>query len=174
MLHIWVQIKQMDLWIHQIFFNSLQQLISFTLWQQTTCRDHSSPTLVVTFNRSHVSIGWDHTIIACSHHMYLGFILRTHPVRGESHIQGNTTGELQQFRCDECARGDNLCVKKTLQNLRKCRTRKQKIFTVQSKSQSANKTRLTCRKTAIFWLFVVRFARITLKLGSQAFLAPVD
>jgi len=58
---------------------------SFTLWQQATteitCHDHSSRPLVVTFNRSHVSIGkvrtsqslkfarHNHSIIACSCHI---------------------------------------------------------------------------------------------------------
>jgi len=51
---------------------------SFTLWRQTTieitCRDHC--------------------IIACSRHIYMGVILRAHPVRGESHIQRNANGEV--------------------------------------------------------------------------------
>ena len=50
---------------------------SFTLWQQATieftCHDHS--------------------IIACSRHMY-GVVLHAHPVRGESHNQHNTTREV--------------------------------------------------------------------------------
>jgi len=50
---------------------------SFALWQQATieftCHDHS--------------------IIACSRHIYI-IVLRTHPVRGESHIQRNATGEV--------------------------------------------------------------------------------
>jgi len=36
----------------------------------------------------------DHSIIACSRHMYMGVILRTHPIRGESHIQRNASGEV--------------------------------------------------------------------------------
>jgi len=51
---------------------------SFTLWQQATteitCHDHS--------------------IIACSRHIYLGVVLRAHPVRGELHIQRNANGEV--------------------------------------------------------------------------------
>jgi len=51
---------------------------SFTLWQQATteitCHDHS--------------------IIACSRHIYFGVVLRAHPVRGELHIQRNANGEV--------------------------------------------------------------------------------
>jgi len=50
---------------------------SFTLWQQATieftCHDHS--------------------IIACSRHLYMGVVLRAHAVRGESHNQRNANGE---------------------------------------------------------------------------------
>ena len=37
--------------------------------------------------------GRDHVIIACSRHIYMGVILRAHPVRGESHIQRNANRE---------------------------------------------------------------------------------
>ena len=51
---------------------------SFALWQQATveftCHDHS--------------------IIACSRHLMYGVVLHAHSVRGESHIQRNTTGEV--------------------------------------------------------------------------------
>ena len=53
---------------------------SFALWQQATieftCHDPS--------------------IIACSRHTYCmyGVVLHAHPVRGESHNQRNTTGEV--------------------------------------------------------------------------------
>ena len=51
---------------------------SFTLWQQAT-----------------TEIAWqDHSIIACSRHMYMGVILCAHPVRGESHMQRNASGEV--------------------------------------------------------------------------------
>jgi len=36
----------------------------------------------------------DHSIIACSRHVYMGVVLRAHPVRGESHIQPNANGEV--------------------------------------------------------------------------------
>jgi len=49
---------------------------SFTLWQQVT----------MDITRR------DHCIIACSHHVYMGVVLRTHPVRGESHIQRQRRG----------------------------------------------------------------------------------
>ena len=46
---------------------------NFTLWQQAT-----------------IEITWqDHSIIACSYHIYMGVILHAHPVRGELHIQRN-------------------------------------------------------------------------------------
>ena len=32
--------------------------------------------------------------IACSHYIYNGVILHAHPVRGESHNQRNTTGDV--------------------------------------------------------------------------------
>jgi len=35
------------------------------------------------------SLHRDHSIIACSRHIYLGVVFRAHPVRGESHIQRN-------------------------------------------------------------------------------------
>ena len=66
-------------------------------------RDHarnlSLRTLVVTFNRSHVNISKATTsqsllLFACSRFIYNGFILHAHPVRGESHNQRNTTGEV--------------------------------------------------------------------------------
>jgi len=36
----------------------------------------------------------DHSFIACSRHIYECVVLHAHPVRGESHIQWNTTGEV--------------------------------------------------------------------------------
>jgi len=33
-------------------------------------------------------------IIACSHYVYNGIILHAHPVRGVTHHQRNTTGEV--------------------------------------------------------------------------------
>jgi len=36
----------------------------------------------------------DHSFIACSRHIHNGVILHAHPVRGESHNQCNTTGEV--------------------------------------------------------------------------------
>jgi len=36
----------------------------------------------------------DHSIIACSRHTDNGVIRHAHPVRGESHNQRNTTGEV--------------------------------------------------------------------------------
>jgi len=45
----------------------------------------------------------DHSIIALSRHVYMGVVLRAHPVRGESHIQRNANGEVatQLFRHPE-------------------------------------------------------------------------
>ena len=51
---------------------------SFALWQQAT----------VEITRR------DHSIIACLRHIYNGVILHAYPVRGESHNQRNTTGEV--------------------------------------------------------------------------------
>jgi len=50
------------------------------------------------FNRSHVSSGRDSTpqsLFYClsAPHIYI-VVLRAHPVRGESHIQRNATGEV--------------------------------------------------------------------------------
>ena len=47
---------------------------SFTLWRQAT--------IEITCH--------DHSIIACSRHIYLGVVLRAHPGRGESHIYRNS------------------------------------------------------------------------------------
>jgi len=51
---------------------------SFTLWQQAT--------IEITQR--------DHSVIACSRHLYMGVVLGAHPVRGELHIQRNASGEI--------------------------------------------------------------------------------
>jgi len=51
---------------------------NFTLWQQAT--------IEITCH--------DHSIIASSRHIYMGVILHAHPVRGESHVQRNSSGEV--------------------------------------------------------------------------------
>ena len=51
---------------------------SFALWQQTTIEIMLAISLT----------------IACSRYLYNGVILHAHPVRGESHNQRNTTGEV--------------------------------------------------------------------------------
>jgi len=78
--------------------------LSFTLWQQAaieiTCHDHSSRTPVISFNRWHVSISRDYkpqSVYYClfaPHTLYMGVIIRAHPVRGESHIQHNANREV--------------------------------------------------------------------------------
>jgi len=50
---------------------------SFTLWQQTTIRDHMS---------------W--SLDACLRHKYTGVVLHAYPGHGESHIQHNANGEV--------------------------------------------------------------------------------
>ena len=50
----------------------------------------------------------DHSIIACSRHIHNGVILHAHPVRGESHNQRNTTGEV--------ATTDSLCSLQSMTN----------------------------------------------------------
>jgi len=75
---------------------------SFALWQQATIEftwhDHSPRTLVVTFNGSQVNIGRASTprsLFYCLFAPHIsGVVLRAHPVRGESHNQRNTTGEV--------------------------------------------------------------------------------
>jgi len=65
---------------------------------ETTRRDHSSRSLVNAFKtvrrwyhqRLHAKI----TLIACLHHLCVGFILRANPARGESHIQRNVNREV--------------------------------------------------------------------------------
>jgi len=49
---------------------------SFTLWQQA----------IIEITRR------AHSVIAYSRHIYMGDILRAHPVRGESHIQRSSNG----------------------------------------------------------------------------------
>jgi len=79
---------------------------SFALWQQATieitCHDHSLRTLVIMFNRSHVSIGRASTprsLFYCLFAPHIcGVVLHAHPVGGESHIQRNTTGEVATVR----------------------------------------------------------------------------
>jgi len=39
----------------------------------------------------------NHSNIACSCHIYMGVVLRTHPVHGESHIQRNANGEVARI-----------------------------------------------------------------------------
>jgi len=61
-------------------------------------RNHSLRTLVILFNHSQPSIGRDsmsQSLYYClfAPHVYIA-ILRAHPVRGESHIQRNATGEV--------------------------------------------------------------------------------
>ena len=51
---------------------------SFTLWQQAT--------IDITYH--------DHSLIACSRHIYMGVVLHAHPVRAESHIQRNASREV--------------------------------------------------------------------------------
>ena len=51
---------------------------SFTLWQQAT--------IEITCN--------DYSIVACSRHICVGVVLRTHTVCGESHIQRNAKREV--------------------------------------------------------------------------------
>jgi len=50
---------------------------SFTLWKQATTE----------FTRQY------HSITAGLRHVYMGVVLRAYPVRGESHIQRNASGE---------------------------------------------------------------------------------
>jgi len=59
----------------------------------------------------------DHSIIACSRHIHNGVILHAHPIRGESHNQRNTTGEVATTSppfCNEPHRSHVLCVKAEL------------------------------------------------------------
>jgi len=51
---------------------------SFAPWQQATIE------IMLAISRT----------VACSHYTYNGVILHAHPVRGESHNQRNTTGEV--------------------------------------------------------------------------------
>jgi len=76
---------------------------SFTLWQQATIeitrRDHSRRTLVITFNRSHVSNGRAYTprsLHCClfAPHIH-GVVLRAHFARGERRIECNANERLQ-------------------------------------------------------------------------------
>ena len=89
-------------------------------------RDHarnlSLRTLVVTFNRSQVNIGRASTsqslllLLSRATHMMV-LILHAHPVRGEAHIQRNTTGEAATTSPpfhNEPHRSHVLCVKAEL------------------------------------------------------------
>jgi len=59
---------------------------SFTLWQQAT----------IEMTRR------DRSVIACSHHRYMGVILHAPPVRGESRIQRISMEKLQHHNHHEC------------------------------------------------------------------------
>ena len=48
----------------------------------------ANPHTVAASNNRH------HSVIACPRHIYVGFILRAHPVRGESHVQRNANGQV--------------------------------------------------------------------------------
>ena len=41
-----------------------------------------------------------HSISACLRHIYMGVILRAHPVRGESHILRNANGKVATLPLD--------------------------------------------------------------------------
>jgi len=70
---------------------------SFALWQQTTIDimrgNHSTRTLIFTFNCSHVSIGracTPRSLYYCLFAPHIrGVVLRAHPVRGESHNESH-------------------------------------------------------------------------------------
>jgi len=64
---------------------------SFTLWQQAT--------IEITPR--------DHSVIVCSRHVYRGVVLRAHPVRGESHIQRNASGEVATTGVDRWMQGNS-------------------------------------------------------------------
>jgi len=63
-----------------------------------TRHDHSLRMLVITFNRSHACIIRDYTprsLLLLVRTTYMNdVVLHAHPVRGESHNQRNTTGEV--------------------------------------------------------------------------------
>ena len=74
---------------------------SFALWQQAT----------IEITRQ------DHSIIGCSHRIHNGVILHAYPVRGESHDQRNTTGEVATTSApfdNEPHRSHVLCMKAEL------------------------------------------------------------
>ena len=52
----------------------------------------------------------DHSIIACSYHIYMGVVLRAYPVRGESHIQRNASGEVATPCTQNPGDSSNVCV----------------------------------------------------------------
>jgi len=58
---------------------------SFAPWQQATIETMLAISLT----------------IACSRYIYFGVIFHAHPVRGESHNQRNTTGEVATVECIE-------------------------------------------------------------------------
>jgi len=41
----------------------------------------------------------NHSIISYSCHLYMGVVLRAHPVRGESYTQRNANGEVATMLC---------------------------------------------------------------------------
>jgi len=63
-----------------------RSLSSSSLASTINCSPGSQASLEVTHQ--------DHSIIACSRSTHIISVLRAHPVRGESHNQRNTTGEV--------------------------------------------------------------------------------
>ena len=59
-----------------------------------TLRVHWSLCSIVHMLASSEITRYDHSIIGCSRRIYIGVILRAHPVRGESHIQCNANREV--------------------------------------------------------------------------------
>jgi len=91
-----------------------------TMWQQATieftCHDHSSHTQVVTFNRSHVSIGRAYTPRSLYYCLFVphicGVALRAHSVRSELRIQRNACGKVATtFNCPVVGKTTLLCRK---------------------------------------------------------------
>jgi len=86
---------------------------AFALRHQATIeiarRDQTPRTLVITFNRSHVSIGRASTSRLLYYYLFAPHVciavLRAHPVRGESHNQRNANGEVATTHYDDAMTG---------------------------------------------------------------------
>jgi len=79
--------------LHTVAASSNRDHMPWSLFAYASCYVHMLVSAKITRH--------DHSVIACSRHIYMGVVLRAHLVRGESHIQRNANGEVATIaRCN--------------------------------------------------------------------------